>query len=318
MRVLQTNLNRSNLFSLFKMDSLKIGDSLVFDILIKRDKNYVIIIEAGTVLTSKLYKKLQKQDKLYMTKEDEAKKTLTCESLESYTKYNIGDLEKSLHFLYRVNEKLFTDYLNSDENQISIECIESIVKSIVFLTQNDKDFLKSIIPYFKNEYELSIHSLHVSIYAISLGTTLKLDSNELLQLGVASLLHDTGMKKIDDSITFKKDKLSLAEYEKVYHHPEYSAEIAKHNHIKDPYIIDAITHHHENYDGSGYPHCLNFKKISNLASIISISDVFDAMTNARPQRDAYSSFDALKLMMKDDSMASKFNYKYLQEFLKII
>ena len=309
MRVQQTNLSGSNPFLVFNMDSLTIGEPVVFDILIKREKNYVIIIEAGTVLSQELHKKLHNQDKLYISKDDEDKKTLTCESIKSYVEYNLNDIEKSLQFLYKVNQNLFTNYINSDKNEISIECIEHIVKSIIFLTQNYDKYLKNVIPYFKSEYELSIHSLQVCIYAINLGDTLKLDSKELLQLGTASLLHDIGMKKIDASITSKQSELTLSEYEEVYHHPRYSAEIVKHNHIKDPHIIDAITHHHENHDGSGYPHCLNSKEISQFASIISISDVFDALTNSRPHRKAYTSFNALKLMMRDDSMANKFKFK---------
>ena len=115
MRVVQRSLKRSNLFSLFDIDSLSIGEPIVFDILIKRDKNYVIIIEAGTVLSTELHKKLQKQDKLFISKDDESKKMLTCESLQAYIEYNLNDLEKSLHFLYKVNDNLFTDYLNSDK-----------------------------------------------------------------------------------------------------------------------------------------------------------------------------------------------------------
>ena len=150
MRIVQTSLKSSNLFSLFKIESLTVGECLVFDILIKRDSDYVIIIEAGTILSTELYEKLQKQDKLYISKEDEGKQTLTCESLQAYIEYNVSDLEKSLHFLYKLNSDVYTDYLNSDKNKISVECIEYIVKSIIFLTKNCTGFLKDIIPNFES------------------------------------------------------------------------------------------------------------------------------------------------------------------------
>ena len=75
-------------------------------------------------------------------------------------------------------------------------------------------------------------------------------------------------------------------------------------------------HHHEQYDGSGYPEKLKEEDISVYASILSICDVFDALTSERPHRKQYSSFEAIKMMIKDDSMANKFNHKYLQLLLK--
>ena len=196
--------------------------------------------------------------------------------------------------------------------------MNELLMSIIFLIKEQKKRLKDLMPYFLNKHELPTHSLNVSIYSLSLGVALKFNDKELLQLGVASLLHDIGIKKVDQSIIAKDNKLSLRELESIHQHPIYSTQIAKQNLVLDPYIIDAITHHHENHDGSGYPDSLDTRKISNYASIISIADVFDALTNTRPNREAYTSFDSLKIMMRDESMANKFNYAYLKKFLKLL
>ena len=227
-------------------------------------------------------------------------------------------MQKSLEYLYTINGKVFEKYLNSQDNKIDLKCAEEIIKTIIFLNNDNKKFLQEIMQYFVNEHELPTHSLHVTIYSLSLGKFLKLNTNELLQLGTASLLHDIGMKKISSQIINQNKKLTLAELESVQQHSIYSTQIIKHNHILDPYIIDAVTHHHENYDGTGYPDALMGSDISIFASIISIADVFDALTNARPNREALNSFSALKVMMKDDTMANKFNYTYLQGFLKLL
>lgn len=153
---------------------------------------------------------------------------------------------------------------------------------------------------------------------MSLGNALALDDEELSKLGIAALLHDVGIKKIDSHIIEKENKLSFKEYERVHQHPLLSVQIIKHNKIFDPYIIEAVTHHHENYDGSGYPDGLIARQISIFSSIISITDVFDALTNTRPNRDAYSSFDALKIMMHDKTMVKKFNLKYMKVFLSLL
>jgi len=320
MKILQTGIKRMNLFSSFKVDSLKVGECTVFDIFIKKNDNYTIIIEAGTILSEKLHKKLKAQDKLYISRKDIKKQELSCESLKYYIKHNSHYLEKSLNYLYETNNKLFTEFLDSKENKIDLACVNSIVKSIIFLVKNNEEYLKKTMPHFKNEstLDLDIHSLHVSIYSINIGYALNLDNDKLLALGIAGLLFDLGIKKIDNSIISKESKLGPDELESLHKHTQYSADIIKHNNINNPYIIDAITHHHENLDGSGYPDHIDERHISDFACIISISDVFDALTNSRPYRKEYSSFDAIKMMMKDKSIANKFNYEYLQLFLKLL
>jgi HD-GYP domain-containing protein (c-di-GMP phosphodiesterase class II) len=182
--------------------------------------------------------------------------------------------------------------------------------------KNNLNYLKETIPHFCDEYELAYHSLHVTIYAISLSYFLNLDDEQLLQVGTAALLHDVGIKKINESIPNKDSKLSLEELEAIHQHTKYSSEIAGKNYIHDPYILNAIMHHHEYHDATGYPDQLESKDISDFASTLCISDVFDALTSNRPYRKKYSTFDALKIMMQEESMVNRFNQKYLKVFLQ--
>lgn len=81
MKIVKTKLNYVNSYTLFEINTLKIDEVVPFDIFIRRDDNYIIIIEAGTLLTEILHTKLQKQDGLYIAKKDEEKQILSCESL---------------------------------------------------------------------------------------------------------------------------------------------------------------------------------------------------------------------------------------------
>jgi len=315
MKIVQKKISPNNIYSSFEMGTLKLDERLVFDIFIKKESDYVIIIEAGTLLSQNLYKKLQKQEQLYIKKMDIKKSELTCETLKYYIKHNKHAYKTTINFLYQINAKIFTDYLGSKENKIDLACVETLIKSIIFLIKENKQYLKKSIEYFSNIYELEIHSLHVSIYAINLGSYLNLNDERLLQLGIAGLLHDVGIKKIDDAIFTKETSLCKDETNQVQLHPKYSRDIAIENSISNPDTLLAILQHHENYDGSGYPKGLKEDEISNLASIISISEVFDALTSKRPYREKYSSFEALNIMLKEESMVNKFNKKFLQKFL---
>ncbi len=317
MKVIKTKLNYSNYYILLDLDTIKIGDVISFDIFIQKDDEFVIIIEAGTLISENLYNKLKNQKSLYIHKgKDEDTQILSCESLRHYIRHSRDDVEKRIKVLYDVNDQLFDIFLTHKDNKINIECVNLIVQSIIYLVKYDVSFLKSTIPYFVNDNMLKNHSLQVAIYALVIGNILKFKDDDLLKLGTAALLHDIGFKKIDEAIINKKSILTQQEVSLMQKHSQHSVEMIEQNKIHDPYIINAVMHHHERYDGSGYPNQLMSDEISNFASIIGICDVFDALTNNRPHREHYSSFNALKMMMRDKDMVNKFNQNYLHLFLK--
>ncbi|MEK6659942.1 MAG: HD domain-containing phosphohydrolase [Campylobacterota bacterium] len=316
MKVIKTKLNYSNSYLSFDINLLKVGCVAPFDIFIKKDDDFVIIIEAGTLISENLHAKLKHHESLYISKKDEDKQILSCESLKYYIRHNRDNPQKRVMLLYKISEQLFDIYATNKENMIHLGCTELIIKSIIYLIKYDEKFLKNTMPYFENDHVLYSHSLHVAMYAISLSNMLKFHDDDLLKIGVAALLHDVGLKKIDEAIIQKEAQLTQEEMKLIQKHSQYSVDILNQNKIHDPYIINAVMHHHERLDGSGYPNQLTGDEISNFASILAICDVFDALTNNRPHRKNYSSFDALKMMMRDTDMVNKFNQRYLNIFLK--
>ena len=272
MKVVQTKTGNKtvNHYTLLDMEPLTVGDTMAFDVFIKKSNNYIVIIEAGTYLTESLYAKLEKQPDLYIFKKDKEKLSLTCETLKYYIKYNKDNLDKRIEFIYKINTQLFKNYMENKLNKIDLECVNIIVKSILYLVKYDVNFLKNTIPHFINEHNLPNHSLHVAIYAIKLGKDLHLNTKKLIQMGTAALLHDLGIKKINESLINKSTKLEIAELEQVQKHVTYSVDIIKQNNIHDPYILDAVMNHHEQYDGNGYPGKKEQDEIGVFASILAI------------------------------------------------
>lgn len=316
MKVIKTKLNYAHLFSPLNLETLSVGESIPFDIYIKKNEDFVIIIEAGTILSEILYEKLKNQKNLFISKDDDQKQILSCESLKYYIRYNKDNYQARVDYFYQVSEQFFDLYLTNKDDKINFECVELVVHSILYTIKYDEAFLKNTMPFLKNDHSLSSHSLHVCFYALSLGYTINLSDADLLKLGIAALLHDVGLKRIDDSIINKIGALTPEETKIIKRHSQFSIDIMKHNKIYDPYIIDAVMHHHERIDGSGYPNKLMHTEINIFASILGICDVFDALTNNRPHRQNYSSFNALKMMMRDTEMINGFNQKYLHLFLK--
>ena len=129
------------------------------------------------------------------------------------------------------------------------------------------------------------HSDRVSEYSVLIGEKVGLSEEELKTLRIGGLFHDIGKIGIPDKILLKTDKLTDDEYSEIKNHPSIGAHILGEATIfKD--IVPIVKHHHEKFDGRGYPSGLKGEEIPYMARIAAIADTFDAMTSRRSYRDA--------------------------------
>ncbi|MBC15417.1 MAG: hypothetical protein CL942_00035 [Desulfovibrio sp.] len=131
------------------------------------------------------------------------------------------------------------------------------------------------------------HSERVAMLASRLGKKMGLSSKELQELTFAALLHDIGKIGIPDNILKKEGRLSEEEYAEMKHHPAIGATVLETS-ITSEVVLGAIKHHHERWDGNGYPLGLEGNEIPKLAQIIAMADAYDAMTSSRPYRQGMS------------------------------
>lgn len=139
------------------------------------------------------------------------------------------------------------------------------------------------------------HSFRVAKYSVAIGRYLKITDGELPDLEIAAYMHDLGKIGVSEAVLAKPGKLSAEEFEEIKKHPVLTNKILEPIDLPD-FIVNATLQHHERLDGRGYPFGLKGDEISLFAKIIAVADVFDALTSARPYRDAMTVEDALTLI----------------------
>ncbi len=165
--------------------------------------------------------------------------------------------------------------------------------------------------------ETAAHTIRVGLYSQAIGKKLGLSDREAEQLKLAAPMHDLGKIGIPDKILLKPGKLDKDEWNYMKKHAEFGYDILKNSKsllLKNAGII-ALTHH-EKWDGSGYPYGLKGTDIHVYGRITAVSDVFDALTMARPYKNAWTLEDAIKLM--NDEIGKHFDPELIDVFNHLI
>lgn len=130
----------------------------------------------------------------------------------------------------------------------------------------------------------SVHCINVAIWSIVIGMSLNYKREQLKVLGMGALLHDVGKARVDQNILNKPTKLTKEEFEDMKKHTIKGYEILKRIPKLEPEIANIALFHHERVDGTGYPFETRGDAIPELAKIVSVADVFDALTSDRVYR----------------------------------
>lgn len=190
-----------------------------------------------------------------------------------------------------------------------------IVNYLKTIVEKNKNSVLSYIFLNTENYNYQIyHSINSTIIALTGGMELKLDKDNLNDLGIAGLLHDIGMLKIPEHILTKEEKLTDEEYALIKTHPITSFKYVEENFSFNENILEAILQHHEQQDGKGYPKRTRGEKINLLSKIISISDAFESQISRRSYRRSKSGYMAMREVLSSNN--NMFDTEVLKAFLR--
>lgn len=166
-----------------------------------------------------------------------------------------------------------------------------------------------------DEYTFT-HSLNVAVLSATLGIGLGLSYERLRNLTEGAILHDIGKQAIPISILNKKGPLTDEEMAIVKKHPEEGYRLLKGDVEITSSVRGIIHEHHENWDGSGYPFGNRGEEIYDLAHVVHICDVWDALLSKRSYKEAFSIKDTIALIMKGSG--TQFNVELVDAFFKYV
>lgn len=251
---------------------------------ILRDDGKVLLM-AGTKLTTEFIRKLRNFGIFFVYIQHDALSNITDDKRLNELK------EEALKTLPHI----FNDLINHDEKNL---------RNSLLVVGNLVDYIIETGAVNINLYEVKtydnytyIHSVDTCIMACFIGMTVNLDKEELKELAVAAILHDIGKTKISNQIINKKTPLTNTEFIEIKKHPIYGEEILRTSDSLSECIIKSVLEHHERIDGKGYPKGLIGDQIHKFAKIISISDVYTAVSANRSYRSKFTPSEAYELIL---------------------
>jgi len=230
---------------------------------------------------------------------------------------------ESLGVLQAINKRegVFAD--------VDLEVLEAVagivaiaVENAVLLADQERQFLSTV-----NALTMSVEmddggavgrTTRVADRAVAIARDLGFGADELDQIRLAAMLHDFGMASVDDEIINKPGPLDAEEFDRVKLHTKRTEDILSTVHFTRKYrkVIRIAAAHHEALDGSGYPHGLTATEIPFLAKILTVADVFDAMTSDRPYRPKLSRDEALAVLQK--GVGTRFDVTVVDSLKKLL
>ena len=167
----------------------------------------------------------------------------------------------------------------------------------------------------KTEIEdLAAHHVNVAVIGLTLAIELGLPPDLTEQFALLALVHDFGMTKVPSSLLYAPRRLTREEFRVVTEHPGHTCEMLKS--VVPKMLVEVVYQEHEREKGQGYPRGLRGDQIQELAKILSVADVFEALTHPRAYRKALISYDALQelIEMREDS----FDPRYIKALMNAL
>lgn len=246
-----------------------------------------IMLKDGVALTQRYIQRLKEMGIIFIYIQDVNLNDIKPEDPEF-----LGVKSEAVKSLSNVFSKL--QYSDTIELRNTFSAITEMVEYLIENKEMNSTYLLELKTFDNYTF---VHSLNTCVLSLFFGIQMSYQKPLLIDLGVGSLLHDIGKTKIPINILNKNGKLTDYEYELIKKHPEYGYEIVKNIDSLSERAKLIVLEHHEKVDGTGYPLGHKDEKISKLAKITCISDIYDAIVSDRVYRKGFPANEAYEFIL---------------------
>lgn len=268
-----------------------------------------LLLNKGVTLTSRYIRALKNHGVMAAYVKD----IFTCDLLEAQ-----NALEDEVRVEAMNVTKSWFDASKKENAFAAFVAVENSVKNIVEEIISGKACIGSLTEISAADSYTFAHSVDVCVLAVATGYKYGYIKEDLIKLGLGSLLHDLGKTKISPDILNKPGKLTDREFAEIKKHPVWSYELLKEKtgDLITPLSLGVVLYHHERYDGTGYPRGLKGEEIHDMAAICAVADVYNAMTTDRVYRKAIPPHEVYEMLMGAGN--TMFKYKVVNAFLSCV
>lgn len=200
-------------------------------------------------------------------------------------------------------------------NTVSMADARAVVDEVTASVNRHPQALITLARLKTSDNYTYMHSVAVCAMMVALARELGMTPDQVRDAGYSGLLHDVGKMAVPEAILNKPGQLSDEEFLVIKSHPEKGREILLRTGDIPSMVIDVCLHHHEKYDGDGYPHGLKSDDISIYARMGAICDVYDAITSNRPYKKGWGPAESLQRMAQ---WKGHFDPALFQVFVKVV
>lgn len=278
----------------------------------------VFLVPKDTVINKNHLLKLQLYQINQITVYDIPKVTETYQRIEAVIEtkqdQNIADTKDFRIFFskyvssVKTLEKEFTDMMQN--KIVKQDELSNLINSFITRDTSNSKLFSYLCRVQTTDDTTFSHCMNVSILAGILGKWLRLSSKDIENLSIAGLLHDIGKTQLNPEILNKKEPLTKEELEYVKSHSTVGYKMVADAALDDG-IKQAVLLHHERMNGSGYPLKLEWEKVHKYAKIISIVDIYDAITSERPYHKKHHPFEAIRILEEECYGLLETDYLYV-------
>ena len=302
--------------------SLRIDTEPRFDIYFRPGAAQPLVLysEHGHRITEETLQRLRDNriEELYVREEDlgDYRRYLAANMQQILADMTVPPREKA-EVLYSSAQAVLEDVFSEEPTAGSVSLGKDVVRNTVQYMTSDEFLLEHLLRAISTDYYLYTHSMNVVTYSVALAMRAGFnDASTLREIANGALMHDIGMSRIDASWRNAPVALTPDQWERVKQHPVEGYDMLARLGCLGEIALDIVLHHHEKLNGRGYPDGLANREVSPFVRIVTLANVFDALTTDRPHQPARKTFAAISVVQNE--MRNEVDADLLRLFIEMM